>query len=515
MISEAKRLEEIISVIRKYHLIKNINPESLKLAIEELGPTFVKLGQIMSTRSDLISEEYCKSLKQLCSDVKPMPFSDVVEILNREYHTNYKKLFLDVDYDPIGSASIAQVHRARLIDGGEVVVKVQRKNIYELMTLDVKLLKRAVNILQIEKLFGNIISINDLLDELYNTAIIEMDFLQEKKHIDEFRENNKDVLFIDCPKVYDLYTTEHILVMDYIDGYNIDDRKLISMGYNMDSIAEMLSDNYIKQAIDDGFFHADPHSDNIKIRDNKIIYLDFGMMGRVTPQNRSLLNECIVAIATDDIGAVCDTLLKLDTDPNEVDYISFKNSVRLLLDKNKQVGISHINIKNFVMELVKILSNNSISLPRDVMMLIRGIVVLEGLLRDISPNIDLMRVLKNRVNIDDIISKEKVKKQIINSFKSGIDLTMIPKETLSLIKAINNGEVRFNVELNDSKHQIKKIEGIVHEVVLALLDVSFIIATSIIVMNNNRELPFIFYTYLFFAIICSLLLVINVLKKRR
>ena len=190
-----------------------------------------------------------------------------------------------------------------------------------------------------------------------------------------------------------------------------------------------------------------------------------------------------------------------------------KNSVRMLLDKNKQVGISQINIRTFVSELIKILSDNYITLPRDIMVLIRGIVVLEGLLKDISPNINLMNVLKRRVSINDVITSEKIKRQVINSLKSSVDLTMIPKESLSLLKSINNGEVRFNVELNDSKHQIKKIEMIVHKLILTLLDVSFIIATSIIAMNNAHDLPFIFYVYLFLSILVSFLLIISVFKK--
>lgn len=513
MINEAKRLEEIISIIRKYHLIKDMNPTSLKSAIEELGPTFVKLGQIMSSRSDLISEDYCKSLKSLCSDVKPMDFDCVLEILNNEYDGDYKSVFLDVSSTPIGSASIAQVHKAHLKNKKEVVIKVQRKNIDNLMEMDVKLLKRAVNILHIDKFLGNIVSISDLLDELYSTALMEMDFLQEEENINLFLSNNKDVSYISAPHVYSDYSTKCVLVMDYIDGYNIDDDNLISMGYDMDNIANLLSDNYIKQAIDDGFFHADPHSDNIKIVNDKIVYLDFGMMGRLNFQNRSLLNECMVAIATDDINGVCDVLLKLDTDPNEVDYINLKNSVRMLLDKNKQVGISQINIRTFVSELIKILSDNYITLPRDIMVLIRGIVVLEGLLKDISPNINLMNVLKRRVSINDVITSEKIKRQVINSLKSSVDLTMIPKESLNLLKSINNGEVRFNVELNDSKHQIKKIEMIVHKLILTLLDVSFIIATSIIAMNNAHDLPFIFYVYLFLSILVSFLLIISVFKK--
>ena len=168
--SKIKRLNEIISVIRKYHLVKHANPISIREALEELGPTFIKIGQIMSSRPDLVPKEYCDELKKLRSQVKPMTYGEVMDILNVEFNDEVDNIFLSIDEVPIGSASIAQTHRAVLSNGDNVVIKVQRPHVQELMAEDISVLKSAVKLLHIDSLFSNIIDINAFLDEMYATA---------------------------------------------------------------------------------------------------------------------------------------------------------------------------------------------------------------------------------------------------------------------------------------------------------------------------------------------------------
>ena len=225
MKNSPSRLSEIIAVIKKYRLTKDITPENVRLALEELGPTFVKMGQILSSRDDLIPKEFCNEFQKLKHSVKPMPYETVEEILTREYDCPPSEIYQEINKIPVGSASIAQVHKAVLKTG-------------------------------------------------------------------EFRENNKELVYLKPLKVFNKYSTNNILVMEYIDGFNISDtEELKKAGYDMDEIAEKLAHNYLKQAIDDGFYHADPHSDNIKVVEGKIAYLDFGMMGRLSKRNRKFINK--------------------------------------------------------------------------------------------------------------------------------------------------------------------------------------------------------------------------------
>lgn len=515
MKNSPSRLSEIIAVIKKYRLTKDITPENVRLALEELGPTFVKMGQILSSRDDLIPKEFCNEFQKLKHSVKPMPYETVEEILTREYDCPPSEIYQEINKIPVGSASIAQVHKAVLKTGEVVAIKVRRENIEELMERDARLLKKVISLLHLNKIFGDIINLTQVIDEMYDRAKEEMNFHTEKNHIEEFRENNKELVYLKPLKVFNKYSTNNILVMEYIDGFNISDtEELKKAGYDMDEIAEKLAHNYLKQAIDDGFYHADPHSDNIKVVEGKIAYLDFGMMGRLSKRNRNLLEKCIIAIVKNDINEVAHILTLLDTSNNTPDYMQLKNDIRKVLDKNKTTEIINIDIKDFVTEMFILLRQNEITLPKEITMLIRGIVVLEGTLEKISPNINLINVLEKKVEPQDVLlDKEKVSSFALSTVKSGANLLLLPSEALTTLKGINNGELRFNIELTDSKHQIDRIEKIVHLVIVSALDVAFIIGTSQIVKAENT-LPFIFYLYLFGAIICTLWLLYKLIISK-
>ena len=515
MKNSPSRLSEIIAVIKKYRLTKDITPENVSLALEELGPTFVKMGQILSSRDDLIPKEFCNEFQKLKHSVKPMPYETVEEILTREYDCPPSEIYQEINKIPVGSASIAQVHKAVLKTGEVVAIKVRRENIEELMERDARLLKKVISLLHLNKIFGDIINLTQVIDEMYDRAKEEMNFHTEKNHIEEFRENNKELVYLKPLKVFNKYSTNNILVMEYIDGFNISDtEELKKAGYDMDEIAEKLAHNYLKQAIDDGFYHADPHSDNIKVVEGKIAYLDFGMMGRLSKRNRNLLEKCIIAIVKNDINEVAHILTLLDTSNNTPDYMQLKNDIRKVLDKNKTTEIINIDIKEFVTEMFILLRQNEITLPKEITMLIRGIVVLEGTLEKISPNINLINVLEKKVEPQDVLlDKEKVSSFALSTVKSGANLLLLPSEALTTLKGINNGELRFNIELTDSKHQIDRIEKIVHLVIVSALDVAFIIGTSQIVKAENT-LPFIFYLYLFGAIICTLWLLYKLIISK-
>lgn len=505
MKNEAERLKEIIEIIKKHNIIKDRSPKNIRETIEELGPTFIKMGQILSSRNDLLNEEMITELKKLKGSVLPMNEEQIKEILNEEYKGKENEIFLTIENKPIGSASIAQIHKAKLKNGEIVALKIQRKNIYEMMTLDSKLLKKAISILQIDKILGNVIDIKSLIDEMYETAKEEMDFLIEAKHIEEFSENNKDISYIKGIKIYKEYTTRHILVMEFIDAPLISEKeKLIKLGYDLKEVTLKLADNYIKQAIDDGFYHADPHSDNIKIQDGKIVYLDFGMMGRLSNRNKDLLNKCIVAILKNDIDDIAHILKILNVKDEEINYMKLKSDIKLVLDKNKTTEIKNINIKEFAKEMFSLLNENKIKLPKDITMLIRGIVVIEGTIEEINPDVNLIEVLKNRLSLNKIITEDNIKEIGYKIAKGSNDIISIPSETLSILKGINNGELKFNIELNDSKHQLQKIENILYQIIITILDVALILGISIMTMLDNSRESNIYYIYIILSIIFTL-----------
>ena len=217
------RLGEILGVLYRNDIVKGMTPERLRKILEDLGSTFVKLGQIMSMRADILPKEYCLELQKLRANVRPMEFEEVRQIVEAELHSPLEEIFSEFGEEALGSASIAQVHRAALLDGSRVVVKVQRPNIHDIMFRDITLLRKASGIIKLAANTGNTVDFNMLLDEMWTVSQEEMNFLAEARNADEFASNNRGVAYVKVPAIYHRYTTGKVLVMEYVGGYQIDE----------------------------------------------------------------------------------------------------------------------------------------------------------------------------------------------------------------------------------------------------------------------------------------------------
>lgn len=480
--NEKQRLKEILAILRRNNLLSGITPEKFCTVIEELGPTFIKMGQLMSNRVDILPRDYCNALARLRNNVTPISFEEVLDILKEEYG-NYEEIFSNIEEKCIGSASIAQVHRACLIDGVEVVIKVQRKDIYNKMSTDVKLLKKAISILHLNNIF-KVMNLNDVIDQIFSAAKEEMNFEIEASHLEEFNNNNKDIVYVRAPYVYKNLVTTRVLVMEDIKGITIDKIDLLKKnGYDLNEIGLKLCNNYIKQAIDDGFFHADPHPDNIMILDGKIVFIDLGMMGRLSLRNRTLLKKCIKAIVKNNIYEVERILLDLSDVSGEVDHVKLRRDIESILSKNATLELKNTDTVQFINNMFNMLQSNNIRLDKNITMLIRGIGTIEGVLEVISPDISLLEVLSNKVKeetLDDILTKDNALKIVQSLINGSTSVLKLPSEALKLVASLNRGEVNFRVELNDSDHKIDKLETMLHQIVIGVLDASLILGSSIV-----------------------------------
>ena len=272
--------------------------------------------------------------------------------------------------------------------------------------------------------------------------------------------------------------------MEEVTGSFINDvEALVSSGYDTNEIGLKLCNNYMKQALDDGFFHADPHSDNIVIQDGKIVFIDFGMMGRVSNRDRELLKSCIVSIVKNDIYGVERALLGLSNVKGEVNHIKLRRDIENILSKNGTLEIKDTDTLAFINSMFKMLQSNNIKLDKNITMLVRGIGVIEGVLELVSPDISLFEVLSNKVKeeaVSEIFNKENAVDLTRSVVNSGSSMIKIPSEVLRLISSINRGEVSFGVELNDSAHKIDKLESMLHQIVIGVLDAALILGASIV-----------------------------------
>ena len=510
-IDNRERLKEITAVLRRHQVTRGVTPEKLRAILEELGPTYVKLGQIMSLHSDVLPQRYCDELMKLTSEVTPMPFETVEEVINRSYREDWHNIFASIDRDTLGSASIAQVHKARLIDGTDVIVKVERKGIYDIMARDIGLLKRAVNILPPVGGRKNVVDQEMVLDELWSTAQEEMDFLKEAANMEEFTRNNQGVRYIRCPKLYHEYTTSRVLVMEYIGGCPVDDKEtLLAEGYDLGEIGRKLVNNYIKQVMEDGFFHADPHPGNVKVMDGKIVWIDMGMMGRLSYRDRNLMAQAVRAIAVGDIAVLEATITDLGEIQGKVDSGKLYGELRDLMDRYGNASMGSIDAVEFFKDTMEVMKNNSIKLPHGMTMLVRGLTQMQGVLLGISPDINMAEIAAARLreemlqNFDFKTEAGKTGRRIYKAVGRTLDIPPLVKVAL---EEYLKGQSRINMELDATRKFSDLMRRLVRNLVMGLWVMALLISSSIICTTDMKPkilgIPALgFFGYVLAFIIC-------------
>lgn len=519
----SERFREIKDVLRKNQITRGVTPEKLRMILEELGPTYIKLGQIMSLHSDFLPKAYCDELLKLNSDVTPMPFDDVEDVINHSYGQDWRELFQFIEEAPLGSASIAQVHRARLKNGEEVIIKVERKGIYDTMARDIGLLHRLVKLIPPVGDFKNLVDLDMVLDELWSVAQEEMDFLKEAANMDEFSRNNASVQYVTTPKLYHEYSTGHVLVMEYIDGYSLDDvESLQNAGYDMDEIGTKFVNNFIKQVMDDGFFHADPHPGNVKIRDGKIVWIDMGMMGRLSEKDRHTMIKGIRGIALHDISMVENSVLEIGEFRGKPDRERLYQDLKKFIADYGTTSMGSLDVAAAIAGLVEIMKQNRISLPHGVSMLCRGLTHIQGVLAVISPDINMMQIAVNRYTEDflkNINWKSEFQKQariVYRSVNKGVE---IPGLVTDILKEHLEGQSVVNIDLHSSEDLTNVISVAIRNIVVGLCVAALLIASSVICTTDMTPkilgIPALGFAGYAFAMVVSIFLTVRYLWSKR
>lgn len=519
----SERFREIKDVLRKNQITRGVTPEKLRMILEELGPTYIKLGQIMSLHSDFLPKAYCDELLKLNSDVTPMPFDDVEDVINHSYGQDWRELFQFIEEAPLGSASIAQVHRARLKNGEEVIIKVERKGIYDTMARDIGLLHRLVKLIPLVGDFKNLVDLDMVLDELWSVAQEEMDFLKEAANMDEFSRNNASVQYVTIPKLYHEYSTGHVLVMEYIDGYSLDDvESLQNAGYDMDEIGTKFVNNFIKQVMDDGFFHADPHPGNVKIRDGKIVWIDMGMMGRLSEKDRHTMIKGIRGIALHDISMVENSVLEIGEFRGKPDRERLYQDLKKFIADYGTTSMGSLDVAATIAGLVEIMKQNRISLPHGVSMLCRGLTHIQGVLAVISPDINMMQIAVNRYTEDflkNINWKSEFQKQariVYRSVNKGVE---IPGLVTDILKEHLEGQSVVNIDLHSSEDLTNVISAAIRNIVVGLCVAALLIASSVICTTDMTPkilgIPALGFAGYAFAMVVSIFLTVRYLWSKR
>lgn len=506
------RLREMVGILRHNNIVQGMTPERLRCILEELGPTFVKMGQIMSMRSDILPHEYCEELRKLHRSVAPVPIWEIEKLLFHEYGENWNQIFKEVSREQFGSASIAQVHKAVLADGRPVVLKMQRPGIHETMAKDIVFLRRAVRLLEFAPRISENFDLNMLLDEMWTAAQKELNFITEAENLIKFRELNEDVAYVSCPGVYVEMSTERVLVMEYIHGTDIDDiDTLVSLGYDMEEIGAKLADNFIKQVLDDGFFHADPHPGNIRIFDGKIIWLDLGLIGTLSSRDRDLFKRAVMAIVEKDVYELEMALLSIGSTTGKIVHTELYEDINLFLMKYGSASLAELDLRQCLSDLMEVAGRHHIAMPRGVTMLSRGIVTIEAVLTACSPKLNFLQMLStrysNRATTRDEFAQEALLalKKLYGTLGKGVD---IPRYLADVLKMAVRGQSKINIELTGSEEPIRKLSNIVDRLILGIIDAALFMGSSVMCLTNMQPQIFDIPLLGVFGYACAIVLTV-------
>ncbi|MCD7948895.1 MAG: AarF/UbiB family protein [Erysipelotrichaceae bacterium] len=521
-LSGKRRLAQIVGILRKHHITQGIDPVKFREILEDLGPTFVKIGQIMASRQDMFSARYCNELVKLRDNVAPMDNKTVRQMIEGEYGCKLEDVFEYFDWTPLGSASIAQVHQAVLKNGQIIVVKVQRPHIYEMMERDIALVRQASSLLKLSEILGNVVDIDIVLDEFWETAKEEMDFLNEAQYAHRFKQLNSELKYIGVPHIETAYTTSKVLVMEYIDGYEINDLEgLKEAGYDIKEIATKLAENYIKQIVDDGFFHADPHPGNLRIRDGQIVWIDFGMMGNLSRGDKTLMKDAVLAIGRNDTQKVADVILTLGNHDGHIDYTKFYDDIDSFMNRYVSADLISINLGDLTQELFAIAHKHKIAIPKGVSMLARGLVTIESTVMAIDPHMSVIEIATNHVA--NHVSQNDPQKELTNFLRLTYSATQssmeIPSQVSQLMRMLMKGRLKINLELMESSVPMTMINHMVNKLIVGIVAAGLLIASSMLCMTNMTPqvlgIPAIGFIGYLTAVGLGIWLLFTVIKERR
>ena len=521
-IGSAVRLKEMVAVLRKYEVVRGMTPEKLRHILEDLGPTFVKLGQVMSMRPDFLPQEYCDELMKLQNGAKPLPFSTIIEVIEQEYSRRWNKVFSSVDEEVLGAASIAQVHRAVLTTGERVVVKVQRPGIYKVMARDMVLLKRASRLVRVVSHSQDVIDFDMVLEEMWGIAKQEMDFLIEADHIEEFRHLNQDEAFVTCPNVYRNLTTQHILVMEYVDGVRIDDFDgLRARGVDITLLGRRLGENYVKQIIEDGYFHADPHPGNIWVRGGRIVWLDLGMMGRLSNRDRTAIRKAVIALANHDTFEMKTAVLALGVPRGHINHTALYQDIDALMAQYSTLDFRDLRMGVLTRQIMNILRVHHIACPQGLSMFARGLLTIEGVMRLVCPKVSFVEIFAKSLQLNykkNFDWREEISKAKRESYLLMRKSMALPEQISDILKMTMSGQTKVNLDLTGSEEPLRHVDKMVNRVIVAVLCAALLLGSSTICTTNMTpkimEIPLLGFVGYLIAFVLSIRLIWDIHKGR-
>ena len=465
-------------------------PQRVRLALEELGPTFVKLGQMLSTRPDLIPPAYVAELTKLQDTVPPAEWEPIRAQIEAELGAPPEELFTTFDPIPIAAASLAQVHAATLSDGSAVVVKVQRPNIETTVETDLEILFDVARLLQARTVLGEFYDLPSMAEEFATTLRAELDFYREGHNADRFRANFADEPYLYIPQVHWDFTTRRVLVLERINGIKIDDiAALDRAGYDRHRIALHAIRMIIREVLEDGFFHADPHPGNFVVMPGEVIgAMDFGMVGYLGRRERAnLIRLYIVAVQLDEEGIV-DQLIRMGATTERVDRAGLRRDVARLLRKYHGLSLKEIRALEIVEEVMPVAFRHRLHLPPEYWLLGKTLGMMEGVGLRLDPDLDVFAVSEPYVRrfMWQMASPRSWGPSLLKGTGDWAELLgLIPRVGSQLLTRAEQGDLEFTVNIRELDRALARLDRLANRLSLSVLLAALIVGLALLVPAFN------------------------------
>ncbi|WP_336733677.1 ABC1 kinase family protein [Chryseobacterium sp. VD8] len=495
--------------------------ERIRLVLEELGPTFVKLGQSFSNREDLLPPELLQELQNLQDKVETVEMN-VEEILENEFSISVKDHFADIQKQPLATASIAQVYKATLIDGTEVILKIRKSEVQSVIEDDLLLIKDMEKLVSSYSEIGEKLNLKQAISTFEKSLLEEVSLINEKENILQFKRNFKNSKETYVPKVYEEFSNNNVLCMEFIDGIKVTDTASL-LQYDIDpvNISETGLRLFVSQILDYGFFHADPHAGNILVKkDGKVVFIDFGAVGKIPPNDKEVLENLIVSFVAKNPHKIVRYLKKMAISYEIPDERRFENDVEDILNFVHSTSLKEINAQVIINKMKDVLKDNRLHMPDYFYLLFKGISLIEGVGRTINPDLDVVKSLHPYTK--KIFTKKISPKNIV---KTGMDRMLmftdsvdeIPKELRSVLQKLDENKFTVSSEIKNIEKTNQLIKSSIINLILAMVLGANIIATAIVFTSESGprigELSLVAVLGFIFSVFLVIVILLRVTRK--
>lgn len=466
-------------------------PQHLRLALQELGTAFIKLGQILSTRADLLPPDYIQELSRLQSEVQPVPFGELAGIMAADLGADFRNRFAHLEEAPLAAASIGQVHRGRLKTGQEVVVKVQRPGVAEEVAIDLVILRRLAR-RAARGALGRMFDMEGLIDEFSLTLERELDYEEEGRNADRFRANLAAEPGVYIPRVYWDVTTPRVLTMEYVSGTRIDQpEEMERLGIDRHQVAVTCAHAYLKMIFEDGFFHADPHAGNFFVRpDGTIIFIDFGMVGFFNESHREQLVGLLRALIRQDAEALVESILDLGAGLTAIERQAVTQDLQRMLARYADRALSGISMETLMNDILRLAFRHRLRLPANLSLLAKTLAMSEGLGRRLDPDfrsMDVMAPFARRLLIDEYGPRGLWRRLPLMAAELADAAPRLPGLLFRILRRAERGDLALALEARQFADLSRTLRSVGDRVAGALVAAALLVSSAVLVLAFRDE----------------------------